>query len=211
MRTRASTVGAARISATSWSSRRIFPRSKTIRLEQNYRSTQVILEAASAVVARNAQRKGKKLWTSRRGRLADRLLRGARRRKRSAVHRRLHPEISAQGRRRERAGTRRRALSHQLAVAAGGRGAAPLLDPVHDGRRIFLLRARRDQGPAELPEAGAEPERFDRPAARHQHAGRAALAGPRWTRWSALRSRLASAPGTRSGRRSSSGCCRRGR
>ena len=44
-----------------------FPRAKTVRLEQNYRSTQIILEAASAVVARNAQRKGKRLWTSREG------------------------------------------------------------------------------------------------------------------------------------------------
>src|SRR4051794_4377868 len=44
-----------------------FPETKTIRLEQNYRSTQVILEAASAVVARNAQRKGKNLWTERQG------------------------------------------------------------------------------------------------------------------------------------------------
>ena len=44
-----------------------FPGVRTIRLEQNYRSTQVILEAAGAVVARNAQRKGKDLWTSREG------------------------------------------------------------------------------------------------------------------------------------------------
>jgi DNA helicase II / ATP-dependent DNA helicase PcrA len=44
-----------------------FPEVKTIRLEQNYRSTQIILEAASAVVARNAQRKGKNLWTEREG------------------------------------------------------------------------------------------------------------------------------------------------
>jgi DNA helicase-2/ATP-dependent DNA helicase PcrA len=44
-----------------------FPNAKTVRLEQNYRSTQIILEAASAVVARNAQRKGKRLWTSREG------------------------------------------------------------------------------------------------------------------------------------------------
>src|SRR5580704_13576916 len=46
---------------------RDFPEAKTIRLEQNYRSTQVILEGASAVVARNLQRKGKNLWTSREG------------------------------------------------------------------------------------------------------------------------------------------------
>ena len=44
-----------------------FPNVKTVRLEQNYRSTQVILEAASVVVANNAQRKGKRLWTSREG------------------------------------------------------------------------------------------------------------------------------------------------
>jgi DNA helicase II / ATP-dependent DNA helicase PcrA len=46
---------------------REFPGAKTIRLEQNYRSTQIILEAASAVVARNSQRKGKDLWTDRQG------------------------------------------------------------------------------------------------------------------------------------------------
>jgi DNA helicase-2/ATP-dependent DNA helicase PcrA len=44
-----------------------FPGAKTIRLEQNYRSTQMILEGASAVVAQNTQRKGKNLWTSREG------------------------------------------------------------------------------------------------------------------------------------------------
>ncbi|HTV09346.1 MAG TPA: UvrD-helicase domain-containing protein [Candidatus Aquilonibacter sp.] len=44
-----------------------FPNAKTIRLEQNYRSTQTILEGASAVVAQNTQRKGKNLWTSREG------------------------------------------------------------------------------------------------------------------------------------------------
>ena len=44
-----------------------FPEAKIIRLEQNYRSTQNILEAASSVVANNIQRKGKNLWTSRQG------------------------------------------------------------------------------------------------------------------------------------------------
>jgi DNA helicase-2/ATP-dependent DNA helicase PcrA len=44
-----------------------FPETRTIRLDQNYRSTQTILEGASAVVAQNIQRKGKNLWTSREG------------------------------------------------------------------------------------------------------------------------------------------------
>jgi len=44
-----------------------FPNARTIRLEQNYRSTQMILEGASAVVAQNTQRKGKNLWTARTG------------------------------------------------------------------------------------------------------------------------------------------------
>src|SRR5580698_1679705 len=42
---------------------RDFPGAATIRLEQNYRSTSTILEAASAVVARNTERIGKNLWT----------------------------------------------------------------------------------------------------------------------------------------------------
>jgi len=44
-----------------------FPKAQTIRLEQNYRSTQMILEGASAVVANNQQRKGKNLFTTREG------------------------------------------------------------------------------------------------------------------------------------------------
>jgi DNA helicase-2/ATP-dependent DNA helicase PcrA len=44
-----------------------FPGARIIRLEQNYRSTQVILNAASAVIENNQMRKGKKLWTEMQG------------------------------------------------------------------------------------------------------------------------------------------------
>jgi DNA helicase II / ATP-dependent DNA helicase PcrA len=41
------------------------PDAKVVKLEQNYRSTQTILDAAHAVVSRNAGRKEKRLWTDR--------------------------------------------------------------------------------------------------------------------------------------------------
>ncbi len=44
-----------------------FPGAKIIKLEQNYRSTNVILDAASAVIDNNEARKGKKLWTDQQG------------------------------------------------------------------------------------------------------------------------------------------------
>ncbi len=41
-----------------------FPNAKVIRLEQNYRSTSNILDAANGIIAHNKQRKGKELWTA---------------------------------------------------------------------------------------------------------------------------------------------------
>src|SRR5690606_11713982 len=40
-----------------------YPQARTILLEQNYRSTQTILSAANAVIAKNPDRKPKRLWT----------------------------------------------------------------------------------------------------------------------------------------------------
>ena len=44
-----------------------FPEAVIVKLERNYRSTQVILDAASAVIGRNQNRKDKHLWTDRKG------------------------------------------------------------------------------------------------------------------------------------------------
>jgi len=41
-----------------------FPGARTILLEQNYRSTQTILDAANAIIVKNEGRKPKKLWTA---------------------------------------------------------------------------------------------------------------------------------------------------
>jgi DNA helicase-2/ATP-dependent DNA helicase PcrA len=46
---------------------RDWPDTAVVKLEQNYRSTQLILDAAHAVVSRNTARKDKKLWTSNEG------------------------------------------------------------------------------------------------------------------------------------------------
>jgi DNA helicase-2/ATP-dependent DNA helicase PcrA len=44
-----------------------FPEAVTVKLERNYRSTQIILDAASAVISQNRNRKDKHLWTDRKG------------------------------------------------------------------------------------------------------------------------------------------------
>jgi DNA helicase-2/ATP-dependent DNA helicase PcrA len=46
---------------------RDFPEARVIKLEQNYRSTQVILDGANAVVCQNRGRKEKRLWTANKG------------------------------------------------------------------------------------------------------------------------------------------------
>jgi len=54
-----------------------FPEAVIVRLEQNYRSTEVILQAASAVIANNRNRKEKALWTDQKGGAKIRYFRGA--------------------------------------------------------------------------------------------------------------------------------------
>lgn len=46
---------------------RDFPGATVVKLEQNYRSTEAILEAANNVITKNQQRSDKKLWTDQRG------------------------------------------------------------------------------------------------------------------------------------------------
>ncbi len=59
--------GAAPTCATSSTSSATGPKATVVKLEQNYRSTQLILDAAHAVVSRNTARKDKKLWTENAG------------------------------------------------------------------------------------------------------------------------------------------------
>ena len=128
---------------------RDFPEAATVRLEQNYRSTQVILDAASAVISQNRNRKDKRLWTDRQGGCAHRFLSRQRRARGSGLHR---PDAEA-GASREHRQHDGRALPHQRAVAGDRRLADAREHSLQDHRRRPLLRAQGDQGLARLPEA----------------------------------------------------------
>jgi DNA helicase-2/ATP-dependent DNA helicase PcrA len=54
-----------------------FPEARVVKLERNYRSTQMILDAASAVIGMNPDRKEKRLWTERKGGERIRYFRGS--------------------------------------------------------------------------------------------------------------------------------------
>ena len=94
-----------------------YPKARLIRLEQNYRSTQNILDAANAVIANNTGRKGKTLWTEERQRRArphpHRLQRGGR----GQLRGRGHPDGGPPG---PAVPGPRRALPHQRPVQRPG-------------------------------------------------------------------------------------------
>ena len=119
MRTRASIAGGAPISATCCAFAPISPRLKSLLLEQNYRSTQTILDAAQAVIARNSQRIAQKAVDRERGRLADPLFRGLRRAGRGRI--RGHRDLSASSPGRYNPGRLRRHVPHQRPIARAGR------------------------------------------------------------------------------------------
>ena len=75
-----------------------FPDAQIVRLEQNYRSTEVILDAASAVIANNRNRKEKTLWTDRKGGAKITLLPRRRRARGGRLHHAHRAESARRGR-----------------------------------------------------------------------------------------------------------------
>ena len=119
-----------------------FPEARTVRLERNYRSTQVILDAASAVIAQNRNRKEKRLYTDRAGGArvlyyragddldeAEFIARNAREALQDDV------ENYSGG-----------PLSHQRAVTHSRRRAPAIGNRLQDHRRRPVLRTEGDQG-----------------------------------------------------------------
>ncbi len=116
-----------------------FPEAKTIRLEQNYRSTGVILEGASAVVARNQQRKGKNLWTSRAGGAKIGYYEAPDGENEALFVADYIQKYMRGGSRSSGTASRGDPLSDQRSIPPGGRGASPLRNPIHHGRGLLLL------------------------------------------------------------------------
>ena len=79
---------------------RDFPEVKFIRLEQNYRSTQIILTAANQVISENTQRMPKKLWSQKQGgEKLDWILADNEAEEMESVSRKIRAKIMQQGRR----------------------------------------------------------------------------------------------------------------
>ena len=146
---------------------RDYPDATTILLEQNYRSTQTILTAANAVIARNPDRKPKNLWSDAGAGREDRRLRRRERARRGGLGRAAHRRAV---RRRHREGVRRRGLlPHQRAVAGVRRGVHPRRPAVQGRRRRALLRAQGDPRRAGLPAGDRQPRRRRVAAPHPQH------------------------------------------
>ena len=137
----------------------------------------MILDAATAVIQQNRNRKDKRLWTDRKGGRKIVVLPRRRRARGSGLH---HPVDQAGPERRHRRHDRG-PLPHQRAVASDRRLADARGDGVQDHRRRPVLRAQGDQGRAGLSEADHQPARRCEPATGDQRAGARRSARASWT------------------------------
>ena len=144
-----------------------FPEATIVKLERNYRSTQIILDAASAVISQNRNRKDKRLWTDRKGGARIVYFRGGdeleeadfiTRTARTALADDVDATVAVL--------YRTNAQSRTIEDALMREGAR-----LQDRRRRAVLRAQGNQGRAGLHAARHQPARRCEPAAGDQRAG----------------------------------------
>ena len=153
-----------------------FPDATVIVLEQNYRSTQTILDAANAVIANNLGRKPKELWTDQgHGQAIVRYHADDEGDESQWVaHQISHLHDGDY-----RWGDVADLLPDQRPEPGDGRAAHALGHPLQGHRRHALLRPPRDQGRAGVPQGGGQPARRGQRQAGHQRARSAASATAR--------------------------------
>jgi hypothetical protein len=156
---------------------RDYPDAAVVKLEQNYRSTQLILDAAHAVVARNEGRKDKKLWTDNpRGVQIERFEADSEDEEAEWIVRQVEAVVPGPPRRRGRraalpAARHRDHVPHQRPEPSD-RGGVPALRPaLPAGRWHALLPAPRGQGRAGLPARAAQRPRCGGLRTGHQRSG----------------------------------------
>ena len=152
-----------------------FPDATVVVLEQNYRSTQTILDAANAVIANNVSRKPKELWTDQG--LGDPIVRyhaddeGDEAQWITREIARLHDGTEVTGPEGDpEVGRRRRLLPHQRPEPGDGGAAHAGRHPLQGGGRHPLLRPPGDQGRHRLPAGRGQPGRRGVAQAGHQRA-----------------------------------------
>ena len=126
-----------------------FPEASIIVLDQNYRSTQTILDAANAVIANNAARRPKHLWTEQVG--GELITRYHAEDEHDEAELRRARDRPARGRRADPLRRRRRLLPDERAEPGRGGGVRPRRDAVPHRRWHEVLRPARDQGRARVP------------------------------------------------------------
>ena len=142
---------------------RDYPEATVVKLEQNYRSTQLILDAAHAVVSRNERRTDKKLWTENQGGVPIQRFEAYNEEEEAEwIARQVEALVGGRGSaadppcRRRRVGPlpapgHRGHVPDERPVPGDRGGVPPLRDPLPARRRHPVLPAARGQGRARIP------------------------------------------------------------